>query len=704
MKKLRISFLWHMHQPPYQRGRIQEAVLPWVWLHGLKDYYDMAALAAEHNDMRLNFNFTPSLVEQVENYTKKQWTDPFFEVIAAMPETVSQTDKAILLERFMAITPGMAKGLPSVAQYKEAIQAFNGTEKAATKFSDTEFLDLQTLFVLAWTGRSLRKQGLILDLMKKQKGYTPKDKQALLDAGLEQLKQTFSLYKTLSDEGKIEISASPYYHPLTPLLLSNHLAIEADPFVKLPESGMRAPEEVTEQIRLGIEKHQAVFGRKPNGMWPPEGAVSDRLLPIFMDAGLRWIATDEEILKRSLGGEMAVCDPCFAYEKDGVGLFFRNKGLSDRIGFLYARWPVKQAVSNFMDSLRTIYEQADDNAIVVIAMDGENAWEFYPRGGYDFLDAMYSALESAEWIEPILLNNYLGSIGPKTSLDVLATGSWIGGNFSTWIGDPTKNKAWAYLAEAYKAYIQSKIDHPKLAKAAHKFLLRAEASDWFWWFGEGHSSPDESQFDLTFRENLKAIYRTLGLPVPAHLQNPINVQNTLPVVSQPTDYISPGITGKPDSFYKWTGAGTYHVAQGAIHRLHPLVKTINFGFDRKNFYFRVAPTRNGDDRLINGDSSMELHFTAPIQKTFSLKKENGKITVLVGQEGIAGARAAYDACLELCIPIKALDGQAINGNSHKIVFFFSLIKDGLERERVPWSFDLEFEFNPMDFDLENWTV
>ena len=704
MRKLKISFLWHLHQPPYQRGRVQEAVLPWVWLHGLKDYYDMAALAAQHPGMRLNFNFTPSLVEQVEKYTEKQWTDPFFEVIAATPETVSQADKGILLERFMALTPGMTRDLPAVAQYKESIRALGGPQNACMRFSDNEFLDLQVLFVLAWTGRSMRKQPLVRDLMKKDKGYTTEDKQALLDAGLKQLKQTFPIYKTLSDNGNIEISTSPYYHPLTPLLWSNNLAIEADPFVNLPNPGMSAPEEATQQVQLGIEKHRSVFGKKPTGMWPPEGSISEHILPVFKDSGIKWIATDEELLKRSLGGKMDQCDPCFAYEKDGVGLFFRNKDLSDRIGFLYARWPVKQAVSNLMDTLHAIYDKADEDAIVLIAMDGENAWEFYSKGGYDFLDAMYSALETSDWIEPILLTDYIQTVGPGNSLDVVATGSWIGGNFSTWIGDPTKNKAWEYLAEAYKAYIQSKIDNPELAQEAHQYLLRAEASDWFWWFGKGHSSPDESQFDLTFRENLQAIYRTLGLPVPDYLQSPVEEQEIITNVVMPTDYISPKITGKPDSFYKWTGSGIYRIEQGAIHRLHPLVKSVNFGFDKANFYFKIEPYRSGDIRLINGNSSVEIHFVSPIQKIFSLVKKDGGINVMAGREPVDDARAAYNNCLEISFPIKTIEGRSNGTGKKKVEFFLVLLKEGLERERVPWSFNLTFDFNLRDFDLENWTV
>ncbi len=704
MKQLKIAFLWHMHQPPYQRGRLEEAVLPWVWLHGLKDYYDMAALLQGHPGMRLNFNFTPSLVEQVENYTAQRWNDPFFELIDAEPKTLSPADKEILLDRFLGLTPGMSRGISAIEQYKEAIQAFGGPTQAAMKFSDSDFLDIQVLFVLAWTGPTLRRQEVIQHMIKKLKGYTMQDKSAVLKAGLQLMESTFPLYKSLSEKGQVELSFSPFYHPLTPLLWSNHLALEADPFVKLPASVIRAPEEVQEQIRLAMEKHESVFGCKPVGMWPPEGAISHHLFPLFKDMGVRWIATDEELLRRSLGGEMPPCAPCFAYSSENLALFFRNKDLSDRIGFLYARWPVKDAVANFMDALHKINDNTPDNALVLIAMDGENAWEFYPRGGYDFLDALYGAIETEAWVEPVLLKDYMSQYGAREKLDVVATGSWIGGNFSTWIGDPTKNRAWEYLSEAYKAYEQSKLDNPELAQKAHVYLLRAEASDWFWWFGEGHSSPDEPQFDLAFRENLQAVYSSLGLPVPDYLHSPVEERELLTPVSLPTDYISPEITGMPDSFYKWTGAGVYHVAQGAIHRLKPMVKTVSFGFDQGHFFFRLQPCSKGDERLINGDSVVQLHMVSPIKKVFTLQKTDGRIQVLFEGDVVKDAEAAYRECLEVKLPVTAVGGPSITQGRTRVECFFVLLKNGLEIERVPWSFNLEFDFNPQDFDLENWTV
>ena len=700
---LNIAFLWHMHQPPYQRGGVKETLLPWVWLHSLKDYYDMGALLKKHPNITVNINFTPSLLEQINNYVNLIWTDPFFEMVAGDPQDISPSDLIALLNRFINLADGLRQISPAIPQFIEAIKSHRSIADAASGMSSQDILDLQVLFVLAWCGPTLQSTELVQGLLKKQRGYTTDEKKALLDAGLQLMKDLPKLYSELVEQGRVELSYSPFYHPLTPLLWSNHLAKEADPNVQLPNTIMMAKDEVNIHIHQGKQVFRDFFKVEPVGMWPPEGAVADVLVDTFINEGVQWIATDEEILRRSLNGYMGPYEKCSVYKRKDLHIFFRNRDLSDRIGFLYAKWPKEQAVDDFITALKAIDAQTPDNAIVVIAMDGENAWEYYKNGGFEFLDHLYSVIEATEWLKSVSLSDYIKGSPDVKELAHLATGSWINGNLNTWIGDPVKNKAWEYLSEAYKAYQQARLDSEDKAEAAHPYLLRAEASDWFWWFGEGHSSPDEPQFDLIFRENLMAVYKSLGLNVPEYLQSPLEEVESIEPARLPSSYINPQITGKTDTYYKWTGAGCYRVSQGSIHRIKPLISRLFFGFNPDYLFFKVEPAKKGN-HFIDDRTVIQLIVERPKRKVFDIKLVDGQLVIVdpVNNTVVADSKVAYEECLEFKIPVLEIIGDKTG--KHIVEFFIVILEDGLEVERVPWSFNLSFEYNPVDFDLENWMV
>jgi len=711
-RKINIAFLWHMHQPPYEDASTGTFLLPWVYLHATKDYYDMAALLERHPRMKANFNLTPCLLEQLQQYQNGTVKDQTLELLMRDAERMSEKEKASVLRLcFFGCPETLINRFPRYKQLYDFFRAQGSIQDALDSLEIEHFRDLSCLFLLAWCGQTLQKDPAIKEITSKRKRFNEDDKRVLLEKGKELIRGIVPLYKKLHLAKKIEVSTSPFYHPLLPLLYSNSQAIEANPYCQLPSARFSAPEEVERQITIGLSYFEKIFGFRPEGMWPPEGAVSQAVIEILKNR-VHWIATDEEILRKSLGGEISKEERFMPFRHNGLVLFFRDRVLSDFIGFVYSRWPNEKSVEHFILQAKARADEArDESALLLIAMDGENAWEYYPDGGFPFLDALYTAIENADFLEPVTLSEYLQRFAVTEELEHVATGSWINGNLDTWIGDPVKNKAWEYLAHAYQvvrdvAHVECGIHGHDEQAGTYKpcYLLRAEASDWFWWFGKGHASQYKKEFDYLFRQNLKAVYQKASLPPPQYLDRPLEGNGIEAVGSRPTAYISPEITGRRDSFYKWTGAGKCEFQHGSVHRLEPILACVHYGFDRENIYIRADGFRALSE-FLNGDSWFKVVFIKPIEKTFRIASCGDSCVVQDNKgQAVSTAQAKVFDVLEMKIPFTEIDINLKEQHRFTVEFYIVLGKGALELERFPWDSVISFEAVTRDFDLENWFV
>lgn len=711
-KKIHVAFLWHMHQPPYEDPTTGVFLLPWTYLHATKDYYDMAALVARHPRMRANFNLTPSLLEQIARYAEGTARDQTLEVMRQDPATLEASSREYVLRTcFDGCPEPLITRFPRYRQLHDFYRATRDASEAARIFAPDEFRDLTTLFLLAWCGPTLQADPVVEALIRKGRGFTDADREALLERCRCHIQGIEPLYLDLAAEGRIEVSTSPQYHPLMPLLVTSASALEADPSVTLPGVRFVAPEEAERQLDLAIETFRQKFGKRPDGMWPPEGAISDAVVRMMAARGLRWIASDEEVLRRTLGGDLTPDERLYPVRYNGMAIFFRNRALSDNIGFVYSRWPNEKSVAHVMESLAALADEApDDRGIVLIAMDGENAWEFYPDGGFPFLDALYRAIEESDLVEPITLSEYLERYGAREEVTQVATGSWVDGNLNTWIGDPVKNRAWEALADTYRVVR----DLPERACGIHGLgdngagcpLLRAEASDWFWWFGKGHASVHKREFDYLFRQNLRAVYRRIGLQPPVALDVPLNEDVRALDLYPPTATIQPKITGFRDSYYKWVGAGVCRFSHGAIHRLRPILASVHFGFDREHLYLRCDGFEPLRDFLAN-DGFVRFHILRPAEVTLLVRGcPDGCIIERLAKDHVvghvSGSEVAVNEVLEASVPI-AVFGRDVRA-PFAVEFYVILGHGDLEEERFPWDSRIIFDFDPETFESSNWFV
>jgi alpha-amylase/alpha-mannosidase (GH57 family) len=710
-RRMQVAFLWHMHQPPYEDPRSGLFLLPWTYLHGTKDYADMGEVARRNPRMRMVVNFTPSLLEGLARYAEPgEVPDQTLRVMQKDPARLSPADREYLLRTCFGVNHAtMITRFPRYGQLFDLLHAGAAAGPIRDRFGPADFLDLVVLYLLVWCGPMLSQDPVVSEVAAKGRDFTEADRDALLDAGRHFLGRIVPMYRTLWDSGQVELSTTPFNHPILPLLCTTAAATEANPGTRLPWARVEAPEEAERQVDEGLDFFRRTFGRAPEGMWPAEGAVSERAVQILGSRGVKWICTDEEILRRSLGGSMTQSERLRPHSFGGVTIFFRDHFLSDQLGFVYSRWPRDKAIKAFLQELRHRAEAVDDpRSIVVVALDGENAWEHYPCGGYPFLDELYHAVSESGVAEPVTFSDYLRRHGPGEPLEQLATGSWIDGNLNTWIGDPVKNRAWSYLAETLQVARDVDSIAPDRTAEVRRLMMRAEASDWFWWFGAGHSSIHEREFDFLFRQNLRAIHEAMGLRPPEHLDRPVEPDQATVPVHAPTALVTPAITGNRDGFFKWVGAGACAFQQGSIHRLQPLVAGLRFGYDHDAFYLRVDGFKPLAELLGERDW-LHLHVSHPGPATFRVRRLGEGLRVeRLGDDGsglpVEGARAAAGEVLELALPLGALRPDGGGTGTFAMEFHLVLGSAELSDERFPWDAVIDVDVDPQGVERANWIV
>jgi len=547
-RKLDLVFLWHMHQPDYRAHTGEdgagEFALPWVLLHALKDYADMAGHLERHPQIRAVVNFVPVLLDQIEDYsaqiTSGRYRDPLLRMLARPDlDGLDLGERRLLLETcFCGNHTTMLAPFPHYLRLHNLYRMLAKEGEAAFAYlSGAYFADLVTWYFLAWSGETERRRApLLADLMTKGRGYSHDDRLALLAWVGEVLRGIIPRYRALMERGQIEISATPQTHPLGPLLLDFRAARESLPDAVLPAmSGYPGGRSRLEaHIEAAKASHARRFGAPPAGMWPAEGAVSAPLVTLFAEHGCRWLASGEGVLRNSLHAvaqpaARAAYRPWQLADDSATTLFFRDERLSDLIGFEYARWHGRDAARHFVTQLELIAAEAPagETPVVGVILDGENAWEHYPYNGYYFFDDLYALLEAHPAIRTTTYGEIVGRAAPppRATLPHLTAGSWVYGSLSTWIGDPDKNRAWDLLCAAKQGYdlvVGSGRLTAAEARAAEAQLAVCESSDWFWWFGDYNPSQAVASFDRLFRHNLASLYRLLRLPVPAQLAVPLS--------------------------------------------------------------------------------------------------------------------------------------------------------------------------------------
>ena len=714
MEKLCLAFLWHMHQPFYKNLSTGEYLLPWVLLHGTKDYYDMAYMLKEFPGLKQNFNLVPSLLKQLKDYEEADVKDTYLEIFRKTPKDLSDSEKMFLLMNFFnANWDNMIKPFP---RYYELLKKRGfyypkeGIKEIKGYFTDEELRDIQILFFLAWIDPMFFDQYEGLRYLKsKGRVFSEDDKQVIEEVQRSILKGIIPLYKELAGAGTIELSTSPFYHPIIPLLINSNAAREAMPDVRLPEKPFSWPEDASRQIKDSVALFTELFDSIPKGMWPPEGSVSNDALKLYLDQGIEWLATDEYILYQSLNASHFrdangfVTTPEILYKpyrwEDGgraLHIVYRDQSLSDLISFHYSKSDPREAAKDCVRRLKAIGESVKGKIrlpLVTIAMDGENAWENYSNDGRDFLGYLYEAILKEESIAPVTIGEYLQEANDVGYIGRSYAGSWIGHNFSIWIGQVEDNAGWSLLSDARE--FLGKADPERQNEEAWESIYIAEGSDWFWWYGDEHSSENDEVFDFLFRENLANVYRFLGAEPPDILSIPILLEDReVKPTREPINFIYPKIDGKVTSYFDWIGAG-FVEGKGhgvAMHDATVLVKGCYYGFNERSLCLRVDIDKSfiPDMKDVSFEINLEGHTQLKVVYHVKGAKKETPLPVTV----------MFSEVLEMECPINGLGVK----KGEKVNIWLSLkIKDMIV-DRLPKRGYLSVAVPSETFEIEMWYV
>lgn len=719
---LYISFIWHMHQPYYKDPFSGKFRLPWVRLHGTKDYLDMVETAGAFPEIRQNFNLVPSLLEQIVDYTHHGAQDVHLEISIRKASDLNQEDKVFILENFfLANWENMIKPFPRYHELllKRGIRIFKGDLVRLTKyFSESDFTDLQVLFNLCWIDPIFRKNDEFLKyLSEKGRHFSEDDKINLIHKQAELLNRIIPAYREMSDKGAIELSCSPFYHPILPLLCNTDIARMGMPHVKLPGCRFAHPEDAKKQVEMGLAYFEKVFGFRPAGMWPSEGSVSEDVLEIVSQCGIQWVATDEGILSHSLkrslrdqSGNVSNPDLLYMpYSHKNVSMVFRDHTISDLIGFVYSQWHPKKAAEDLINRFHAIRNSLSMKTprLVSVILDGENAWEHYKNDGNDFFHYLYEGLSREKALRTITVSDFLRLSGRGENLENLHAGSWINANFGIWIGHEEDNLSWEYLTETREALEQYQKVHPeKQFDQAWKSLYIAEGSDWNWWYGDEHTTETQVEFDELFRFNLMNVYKEIGRDIPARLYVPVlRHDREISPTTVIRGFIKPTIDGVVSSYYEWYQGARLDVKKsgGSMHKSESLFSAIYFGFDRHTLFLRIDPLISFDN--FKEDTTVSIFTTSPTEL---------KITCPVRGQAITGelftkrddkwvltkeiTDVSINEIFEIGIPFSDLKA----GEKEEIHLYISIRKDSEEIERCPWRGHITITVPTADFEAMLW--
>ncbi len=673
---VKLALLWHMHQPWYIEPVSGRFELPWVRIHAIKDYYGMAKLLEEFPGNKATINLVPSLLRQIELYLEGK-KDIFQEIFEKDPGKMTKDETNFLVNNFFSVNYDN-----HISPFKEYASLHRKMSDAGGKkyegdwrdiFSDGELLDLQVWFSLTNIDHYYRENDdRIKKFIKKGYGFTNKDKSEVAYIEFEIMKKIIPLHKKMWESGNIEISTTPYYHPILPLLIDPQLGRVSDP--GLPEYSLdfNWKEDAELQVSKGLDYMEKLFNRRPEGIWPSEGSLSEDVLAILEKEGLKWTATDERIIELSLMGSekdsslisMGKFKP-WTFRNSDLKIFFRDNYLSDLVGFHYKNWDQKDAANDLYKKIEAFDPGAGPEIVLPVILDGENAWEFYKGSGREFLRQFYSLVESSDTVDMVTFSE--ACIMSAEDLKTFSPGSWINGNFNIWVGHEDDRKGWKLIQLVKGLTEKKKRDNPgKHFPDIEENILIAEGSDWFWWYGTENHTDDLETFDRLFRSNLINVCNKYDIPVPEELNNP--VFRTLEkkgksMFISPVRYLSPIIDGKETSIYEWHGSGEIETGNmaSAIYISHPVFKKVNYCFDKSNLYLNIKMKKRA-----------EIYINEKL--SFELEIENRNIRSLIYlDQGSDSPECIFGEILECRIPMDIFDGA--EGDQLKVRF---TIKKGEE--------------------------
>ncbi len=709
---IHLAFVWHQHQPYYEDTLTGTLAMPWVRLHGVKDYYGLARLLERVEGMRATVNFVPSLLLQIESYLKGQ--KDVWQALSAMPAAeLNEEQRLFVLTNFFMTNPDtMIRPYPRYFELYARRGSDRPDKRVLARFDEEDIRDLQVLANLAWMHPvSFEEEPFLAHLAEKGRDYSEEEKRRLLDIQVEILGRIVPLHRELEAAGKVELSVSPFYHPIVPLLVDERSVLEAMPGTPLPRRTESMEPDAVHQVKAAVDFHTRTFGRPPAGMWPSEGSVSQRAAELFASAGIRWIATDQEILARSASDvPPAERHPYRPYRVRGVegelAVVFRDHELSDLLSFQYQYYREEDAVEDFLGRLRGIAERHRERPLCVfVIMDGENAWEHYRRTAEPFLTRLFERLAEADFVRPTTVGAFLEEHPPERGVDRLAAGSWINGNFAIWAGHPEDLKAWEYL-DAVRTDLLRKTRNERMnygaeaIRAAWEEIYIAEGSDYFWWYGEDHTSSQDMEFDALFRLHLKNVYRHLGESYPNFLDEPVKKKAGRKPYSEPASFLEVQVDGRVTSFFEWRFAGRYDpsadfgaMARAALSR----ISNVMFGFGRGELFVRVDFGKQGAAE----GATLALEFRKPGTRRFYYPLGRRAETLFADPECTKPAgRAAFDRVFEGAVPLEALG--AAQGD--EVEFHVLLLEEGRTVEILPRGGAFALKVPGEEFDALNWSV
>lgn len=600
-KKLSIALIWHMHQPAYRTAEGEIYLMPWVRMHAIKDYLDMLLILDEFPSLKLNFNLVPVLLDAIYDYGYNGAHDIYSKLTVA--EHLSNEEKEFVFNHFFD------------ANYKNMVLHHDEYRKLYEKrysreditihdFSDQEYFAVMSWFNLAWFDPYWRKsEELVRIADKKNEEFTLEDREKIIELQRKICREIIPQYKKYQLAGRIEISTSPYYHPILPLLLDMNDAEKSNPSLPAPKLHSNMKDDAIWQVKSALDKFEDLFDVRPRGIWPSEQCISKKTLELFQDLGVKWTISDEGVLEQSLKTEFvrdfrgyledpySLCHP-YSYQTIGkkINILFRDSVLPNLIGFEYPNHDPQKAAYDLYDRIKTIQSKLqnspDNSHILTIAMDGENCWENYSEDGHIFLSELYRLLTTDEGLETVRVSDYLEKAERSVRLSKIHPGSWINRDFSLWVGEPTKNLAWEYLDKTRTDLISFEKEKPdkELLKQAWNEIYICEGSDWYWWYGEPNDSGQDEIFDFIFRERLQNVYKILSKPVPDYLTLPLSAyfeRGSRYPKGDVGGFELDGCTSE-----NWVNAGCIDIPSTPTMQENRLFNKIYFGSNSNNLYLR----------------------------------------------------------------------------------------------------------------------
>ena len=739
-----LSIIWHQHQPVYFKDAESNVYeRPWVRMHAAKDYVDMAAILEEHPDIHATFNLTPSLIQQLEDLAAGA-RDSYWVHTEIAADELNDEQKQFILDRFFDTNQEIINRFP---RYAELLVKRNESDDPLNEFTLDDYRDLQVLFNLAWTDPDWLAEEPLAGLVAQEQGFAEADKQIVLDEHLRLIEQVIPVHKVLQDSGQIEVTMTPYAHPILPLLVNTDLARVALPDIELPDRRFVYGQDAVAQVEKGVALYEDHFGRAPRGMWPAEGAVAQEIVTMVAQNGIQWMASDEGVLAKSLGSDSFIRDSAETVVEadqlyrpytvqgmrgDPVAMVFRDVVISDKVGFTYSGMSGEQAAQDFVMRIHNIRDQiqgsgAEGPHLVSVILDGENAWEHYENDGKVFLHTLYQMLSDDPLIETVTPSEFLALAPAPQPIDELFAGSWINADYSTWIGEDEENLAWNYLAET-RDFLQPYITGSRRdsvsevdLNAAMAAMMVAEGSDWFWWYGADQTSSDDGSFDEQYRDTLKQVYTALGEEPPSFLEVPIVPEAASRADRPMSGLITPAIDGLVQPA-EWDAGGQYLASGGVMAAAQPMFQSLTYGFDGQNLYLNVAtdpaswsdapeiiaiyvaaPGSEQTSNFSRGRTSLgfaasgllELGFEEKVltSAAYLMPDEDGNWTtvaetadpaLLVFPGSSEGSAAAVDGQIEVAVPLSAL-GNVDEGSNISLRALHMIPTGGgvAELERLP---------------------